>query len=121
MANQVFGSGQIDTARELVLGELVRWGYGARWLRLQLPVALAHIMLCNRSPDLAELTTERLQVIHDRHVPPYVQKLVVTTSRALAGLGFIRQELEPGERVRRRLEAASREPADCPRGSGRGW
>jgi hypothetical protein len=53
-------------------------------------------------------------VIHDQHVPPYVQKLVVTTSRALAGLGLIERELEPGERVRRRREAATREPAGCP-------
>ena len=77
-------------------------------------MALGHVLLCNRSPRLADLTTEQLQTIHEEHLPDYLRKVVVTASRALASLGLIEQALEPAERVRRRARAAAGTPADCP-------
>ncbi len=113
MASDVFGSHHVEAACELVVGVLGGWDYRTRQLRYQLPQALSYVMLCNRSPVLADLTTEKLQAIHDGQVPRYLRKVVIAMSRALASLGFIERELEPSERIQRRTSAASSTPSGC--------
>jgi hypothetical protein len=95
----VFGPHHVVAATDLVIGELERWGYRPRGLRLKLLVALAHVMLANRSPLLAEPTTGALQAIHDTHLPAYLRNVVVTASRALTSLGLFERALESAELV----------------------
>ncbi len=95
LAARVFGQERLDEARDRVLEELVAWGWSREGLKDKLASLLARLTLANRSPNLEDLTTEKLQDAHERLVPPYLRSAVVAMSRALAAMGVVSAPVVP--------------------------
>jgi len=114
LAEKVFGREAVDAACESLAGELIGWGWGGTKLEQNLPAAISHAFLANRSPRLEDLTRETLQAVHDR-VPKYLRSCLVATSRVLAARKIIPAPLPGAQKATYFRGIKTGFVDDCPR------
>ena len=93
LAEKVFGKELLRSGSDRIRKELLAWGRGRYQLNKHIPRVVAYISLANRSPQLEDLSTERLREISERSIPQTLKSPLVNASRALAAMGLISEPL----------------------------
>ncbi len=95
LARRIFGQEPVDAAVGRVFQILRDWGY-QRTKPAQVAVALTEALLRNRSPLLADLTTEALVRIRDEPgLGPQARRNLYGVHRAVAALGYADPPVPP--------------------------
>jgi integrase len=97
LARRIFGTETIEHAATTVFDIARGWGYGQD-CRLGIQLALAAAFLDNRSPRLADLSRERLAVLHAHAYHRSLAEAFVLVSRVLAAQGVLQAPLLDGRR-----------------------
>lgn len=94
-AIQVFGHSLVEEAVQRIRDELLRRGHGDRLAKAELPNAMGHILLANRSPLLEDLTGEFLDTLRRETPLKQLKMQLGLISQALTGLGILTCPLPP--------------------------
>ena len=101
LAQLIFGTAPVETAMGQVAEVTRRWGYRSQTRedgRYRLPGILAQALLINRSPELAELSTDAFARLHAH--PAMTRRQHTATlyalQRAVAELGYCQPPVRPG-------------------------
>jgi integrase len=101
LAQLIFGTAPVETAMGQVAEVTRRWGYRSQTRedgRYRLPGILAQALLINRSPELAELSTDAFARLHAHPAMTGRQHTATlyALQRAVAELGYCQPPVRPG-------------------------
>ena len=102
VARHIFGQDALDLATKRVWEALSAWGYRQR-TQYVLVTCLSYLLLCNRSPQLEDLSLDFLEHLAREGIPFSVKESLHQVSRALWALGIVARPL-PVPRSRSYLE-----------------
>lgn len=90
LATRVFGPARVNAAVEPILSVLDSWGYQSARNTSTLPGLVCSLLLLNRSPALADITTAKMeQFRRSDAIPPNLRSKLYGVHRALAALGYV--------------------------------
>ena len=90
LATRVFGPTRVQAAVEPILAVMQDWGYRTARNTSTIPGLVCTLLLLNRSPDLTEITTAKIEHFRQSEVIlPLLRSKLYGVHRALAALGFV--------------------------------
>jgi integrase len=90
LATRLFGPSLVEAAVDPILSTLEGWGYQSARHTATVPGLVCTLLLLNRSPHLADMTTDKIE--HYRcndQIPKNFRSKLYGVHRALAALGFV--------------------------------
>jgi integrase len=90
LATRVFGPRLVEEAVDQVMTTLQGWGYHSAQSRDKFPGLICTLLLLNRSPHLADLTTPTMEQFRSHEaIRPLMRSPIYSVHRALASLGYV--------------------------------
>jgi integrase len=90
LATRLFGPALVEAAVEPIVSTLAGWGYQSARHTATVPGLVCSLLMLNRSPHLADMTTEKIEYFRRSDaIPSLFRSKLYGVHRALAALGFV--------------------------------